>query len=75
MNRLRRSWFNGPSKSFNYIYDLGDDWKHRVKAEKILPADPDLRSPVCLAGRNACPSEDVGGGTGYIEFLDASSRP
>ncbi|WP_232624501.1 plasmid pRiA4b ORF-3 family protein [Paraburkholderia ginsengisoli] len=57
------------------IYDFGDNWQHRVKVEKILPPDSDLRSPICLAGRNACPPEDVGGGPGYIEFLEAITDP
>ena len=65
----------GELKSFTYVYDYGDNWQHRVSVEQILPPDPDLRSPVCLAGRNACPPEDVGGGPGYIEFLDAINDP
>ncbi len=39
--------------------------------EKILPADPDFKHPVCLAGENACPPEDCGGIYGYAELLDA----
>lgn len=54
----------GALKSFIYLYDFGDGWEHRVKVEKILPPDPALRSPVCLAGANACPPEDVGGPPG-----------
>jgi Plasmid pRiA4b ORF-3-like protein len=65
----------GALKSFTYIYDYGDNWQHRVKVEKVLPPDPELRSPICLDGRNACPPEDVGGVPGYIEFLDAIIDP
>jgi Plasmid pRiA4b ORF-3-like protein len=65
----------GALKSFTYIYDYGDNWQHRVKIEKVLPPDPELRSPLCLAGHNACPPEDVGGGPGYLEFLDAINDP
>jgi Plasmid pRiA4b ORF-3-like protein len=65
----------GALKSFTYLYDFGDNWQHRVKVEKVLPPDPELRLPVCLAGRNACPPEDVGGGPGYIEFLEAIIDP
>jgi hypothetical protein len=46
-----------------------------VKIEKVLPPDPELRLPLCLAGRNACPPEDVGGGPGYLEFLEAINDP
>jgi len=42
-----------------------------VKVEKALPSDPEVCSPICLDGHNACPPEDVGGVPGYIEFLDA----
>jgi hypothetical protein len=65
----------GALKSFTYVYDYGDDWQHRVKIEKVLPPDPDLRSPLCLAGRNACPPEDVGGEPGYLDFLEAINDP
>jgi Plasmid pRiA4b ORF-3-like protein len=65
----------GALKSFTYIYDYGDKWQHRVKVEKVLPPDPELRLPVCRGGRNACPPEDVGGVPGYIEFLDAIIDP
>jgi len=65
----------GALKSFTYIYDFGDNWQHRVKVEKVLSADPELRLPICLDGRNACPPEDVGGVPGYIEFLDAIIDP
>lgn len=33
------------------------------------------RTPLCLAGANACPPEDVGGPPGYIDFLEAISDP
>jgi hypothetical protein len=65
----------GALKSLTYIYDYGDNWQHRVKVEKVLPPDPELHSPLCLAGRNACPPEDVVGGSGYLEFLDAINDP
>lgn len=65
----------GPYKTFTYLYDFGDCWEHQVKVEKILPADPALRLPICLTGANACPPEDVGGPPGYSEFLDAISDP
>lgn len=62
-------------KTFRYLYDFGDAWDHRVKVEKILPADPTLRSPFCLDGANACPPEDVGGCPGYLDFLEAIHDP
>ncbi len=31
--------------------------------------------PLCLAGANACPPEDVGGPPGYVDFIEAISDP
>ena len=47
-------------------YDFGVGWKHQLVAEDVLPAAGRSR-PVCLAGRRACPPEDVGGPSGYAE--------
>jgi hypothetical protein len=65
----------GALKSFTYIYDYGDNWRHRIKIEKALVPDPDMRRPLCLDGQNACPPEDVGGVPGYADFLQAISDP
>lgn len=51
-----------------YRYDFGDDWEHTVEFEELLPAD-DGTYPRCIAGAGACPPEDVGGTSGYVEFL------
>lgn len=61
--------------SFIYLYDFGDAWEHRVKVEKVLAPDPELSSPLCLTGANACPPEDVGGSPGYLDFLEAIRNP
>ena len=47
------------------------NWQHRIKVEKALVPDPDMRRPLCLGGQNACPPEDVGGVPGYADFLEA----
>jgi hypothetical protein len=60
---------------FNYEYDFGDSWEHRVRVTKIGPPKPDLKYPTCLAGRGACPPEDCGGVWGYYELLDAVGDP
>ena len=65
----------GGLKSFTYLYDYSDNWQHKVKIEKVLNIDLGLTSPLCLAGRNACPPEDVGGAPGYSEFLEAINDP
>jgi hypothetical protein len=69
---------SGEKFKFNYIYDFGDDWDHSILVEKILPFFSEVRYPICLAGKRACPPEDCGGTWGYIEFLEAiqdSSHP
>lgn len=61
----------GPRGEFEYRYDMGDGWEYRITIESA-PAwaigGPSL--PICLAGENACPPEDVGGPHGYAEFLE-----
>ncbi len=56
---------------FGYEYDFGDSWTHKIVLEKILPPAPAVHYPQCVAGRRACPPEDVGGVWGYADFLDA----
>lgn len=65
----------GGLTTFTYLYDFGDGWEHKLKVEKILPPDPHLKLPFCLGGANACPPEDVGGVSGYVEFLEAIRDP
>lgn len=65
----------GGLRTFRYLYDFGDAWEHRIKVEKTLPADPGLKSPLCVDGANACPPEDVGGCPGYLDFLEAIHDP
>ncbi len=43
---------------FEYHYDMGDGWEHRIVVEEP-PAtwiDHGFDMPVCTAGENACPS-------------------
>lgn len=65
----------GPDQGFHYQYDFGDDWLHEVLVEKVLPMDPSQRCPACTGGARACPPEDVGGPSGYQEFLEAILDP
>ena len=65
----------GGLKTIRYIYDFGDDWEHKIKLEKTLPFDPEMKHPQCIAGQYACPPEDVGGVDGYLDFLDAIRNP
>lgn len=61
----------GPRGEFEYRYDMGDGWEHRIVIESA-PASTlgDAGLPICVAGENACPPEDVGGPHAYAEFLE-----
>lgn len=48
-------------QTFGYDYDFADSWEHLVTMEKIVPAAPAVKYPLCLAGKRACPPEDCGG--------------
>jgi len=59
---------------FEFHYDFGDGWEHRVTVTDRLPTAGHIR-PTCLAGGGACPPEDVGGPWGYADFLKAIGDP
>ncbi|GAA3457194.1 plasmid pRiA4b ORF-3 family protein [Dactylosporangium matsuzakiense] len=58
-----------------YTYDFGDWWEHEVVVEDVVPADLGLRYPMCTGGERACPPDDVGGPSGYREFMAAYADP
>jgi hypothetical protein len=60
---------------FDYTYDFGDDWVHSILVEAVGPVEAGRAYPACIAGRRACPPEDVGGPWGYAEFLAALADP
>lgn len=63
------------SPSFVYIYDFGDDWLHRITVEKVTEEGDIPVQPLLLAGRRACPPENVGGIPGYMEVLEILQDP
>jgi hypothetical protein len=65
----------GEGFKFNYVYDFGDSWDHTILVEKVLPAVPGQKLPVCITGKRACPPEDIGGVWGYANFLEAMKDP
>jgi len=60
---------------FHYEYDFGDGWEHAIRIERFRALDEVRHYPLCVAGANACPPEDVGGTHGYLEFLQAITDP
>ena len=65
----------GPGSKFSYQYDFGDDWQHELLVEAVLAPAPDVRYPICLTGRRACPPEDCGGPWGYANLLEIAATP
>jgi hypothetical protein len=60
---------------FVYEYDFGDSWRHRIKVKPVPQPNTDWFYPLCIAGERAAPPDDVGGVTGYLEFLSAIRDP
>ncbi len=63
------------AKSFKYLYDFGDGWKHTVKIERIGDPVPGVLYPALLQVEGRCPPEDSGGPWGYADFLEAFADP
>ncbi|MCZ2152985.1 MAG: plasmid pRiA4b ORF-3 family protein [Bryobacterales bacterium] len=61
--------------SMTYVYDFGDDWRHEVVLEKVIPVNDVVKTPICFGGERRCPPEDVGGVRGYQEFLEVIFDP
>ena len=61
--------------SMIYTYDFGDNWRHRILLEKIIRAELSATRPICVSGRRRRPPEDVGGPSGYQEFLKVLFEP
>lgn len=52
-----------------YHYDFGDDWKHDVKLERIVPQN-NINYARCMHMEGDAPQEDVGGPAGFQYILD-----
>ena len=57
------------NKRILYIYDMGDDWQHRL--DIVRPeADNAIAYPRLIKAQGRCPPEDVGGAPGFDHFID-----
>ena len=63
------------NKEVLYVYDFGDNWRHVITLEELQTRKKDVRYPLCLDGARACPPEDVGGISGYENFLKIIENP
>ena len=55
---------------FTYEYDLNIPWRHELRVESHLAAEPGKACPRCTGGGGACPPEDCGGPEGYMAGWD-----
>jgi hypothetical protein len=62
-------------REFLYAYDFGDNWRHRITIGDVRPGDPAVEYPHFVAGARRAPPEDVGGISGFEEFLEAVTDP
>jgi len=72
--RRLREFVRGEGEVFGYVYDFGDNWEHDVLVERIIPG-AEVTDARCLEGERACPPEDVGSPSGYMDYLEAMRDP
>jgi len=70
-----RDFCRGAGTSFTYVYDFGDNWRHRVTLEKEVATKPAPKTASCIGGSRCCPPEDVGGTGGYKNFMRILLHP
>ena len=61
-------------KSFTYVYDFGDDWRHQVQIENVI-YDYDKKYPQVIKYKGETQYEDCGGIWGYYELLETLKNP
>ncbi len=64
-----------PKDRMVYEYDFGDGWEHDVVLEGNASSSAVGPTPRVVAGKGACPPDDVGGIGGYYGFLEAVKNP
>ena len=68
-------FFTPANPKAEYTYDFGDNWRHIISLEDILPRQKGVDYPMCVGGERACPPEDCGSSYGYEKFLDIVMDP
>ena len=68
-------YFNDLGVEAKYIYDYGDWWEHSVKLEGYIYREKGIKYPICIDGARACPPEDCGGVSGYLNVIEVLSDP
>jgi hypothetical protein len=62
-------------REFFYVYDFGDNWRHRITVLDVQQGNADVEYPRFIAGARRAPPEDVGSISGFEEFLEAMADP
>ena len=60
---------------FTYLYSAGEGWEHLIDLEEVVPPARELQHPVIMAGKGACPPENVGDIHEYQALLAARTNP
>jgi hypothetical protein len=68
-----RNLITNEKQEFEYVYDLGDNWVHKILVEKITSEGEPF--PMVLDGARNSPPEDCGGVYGYEELLEIRKNP
>jgi len=68
-------YIEGKTSKIEYTYDFGDNWRHTIELEEILEPVKGFKYPFCVDGERACPPEDCGGPSGYMELLEKLFDP
>ena len=68
-------FFTPANPKAEYTYDFGDNWRHIISLEDILPRQKGVDYPMCVGGERACPPEDCGSSYGYEKFRDIVMDP
>ncbi len=61
--------------SFDYLYDFGDHWEHRIEIERAQETEYRKQYPICIDGAEPCPPEDCGGPPGYRKLRNVLLDP
>lgn len=62
-------------RRIGYVYDMGDDWQHRLEIVRLGEAAEGAAYPRLVEAKRRCPPEDIGGFPGFERFLDAINDP
>jgi hypothetical protein len=64
----------GSGSKLRYTYDFGDNWRHDITVEKVLPPEPGVRYPRCTSGRRL-PSGGCRRPVGISRIRSGGGRP